>query len=212
MFPDFKELLSELNAHQVRYLIVGGYAVSFHTEPRFTKDLDIVIGADRENSKAAYSALAKFGAPLADLQPADLIEPGGFYRMGNPPIMVDILPTIAGVEFAEAWPRRVDVTLDDTLTVPVISRQDLLSAKIAAGRPQDLADAAALREIPNEHTHEAPLPSTLNVPKSIDDLQRKGREKWLKRQSREKDHSPSDPGPTKTRSREHEPDLDNDPE
>lgn len=146
MMRDFRELLSELNAHRVKYLVVGGYAVSFHTEPRFTKDLDIVIGSDPENSKAAYAALARFGAPLEGLKPDDLIEPGGFFRMGSPPVMVDILPTIAGVEFQRAWERRVEVAVDDSLTVSVISREDLLAAKIAAARPQDLVDAEALRQ------------------------------------------------------------------
>ncbi len=67
MHQDFKELLSVFNAGQVRYLIVGGYAVSFHAQPRATKDLDILIGADAENSKAVYAALAKFGAPIDGL-------------------------------------------------------------------------------------------------------------------------------------------------
>ena len=144
MYPDFKELLSALNAHQVKYLVVGGYAVSFHAAPRATRDLDILIKADPENGRAAFAALVQFGAPLEGLSSQDLIEPGSFYRMGAPPVMVDILPRISGVDFEEAWQRRVSVIIDDTLTAPFISREDLLAAKIAAGRPQDLADVAAL--------------------------------------------------------------------
>ena len=75
MHQDFKELLSAFNAGQVRYLIVGGYAVSFHAQPRATKDLDILIGADAENSKAVYAALAKFGAPIEGLSAEDFAEP-----------------------------------------------------------------------------------------------------------------------------------------
>jgi hypothetical protein len=146
MFEDFKELSSAFNAHQVKYLIVGGYAVSFHAEPRATKDLDIVISADAENSNAVYTALAKFGTPVEGLSPKGFAEPDGFFRMGTPPVMVDILPRISGVDFNDAWQRRVIVQIDDTLTVPFISREDLLAAKIAAGRAQDLADVAALRE------------------------------------------------------------------
>ena len=71
MHQDFKELLSAFNAGQVRYLIVGGYAVSFHAQPRATKDLDILIGADAENSKAVFAALAKFGAPIEGLSAAE---------------------------------------------------------------------------------------------------------------------------------------------
>ncbi len=93
MYPDFKELLSEFNAHRVKYLIVGGYAVSFHAQPRATKDLDILVRADPANGRAVYAALAKFGAPLEGLSAHDLTEPGNFFRMGSPPVMVDILPT-----------------------------------------------------------------------------------------------------------------------
>ena len=107
MYDDFKELLSALNAHRVRYLIVGGYAVSFHAEPRATKDLDILISPDTENSKAVYAALAQFGAPIEGLSAKDFAEPDGFFRMGTPPMMVDILPKIDGVEFEGAWQRRV---------------------------------------------------------------------------------------------------------
>lgn len=144
MFPDFKDLLSALNAHRVRYLIVGGYAVGLHAQPRATRDLDILIGADPDNGKAVYAALTQFGAPLQGLSARDLVEPGSFYRMGTPPVMVDILSRISGVEFEEAWQRRVTVSIDDSLSAPFISREDLLAAKLAAGRPQDLADVAAL--------------------------------------------------------------------
>ena len=146
MHQDFKELLSAFNAGQVRYLIVGGYAVSFHAQPRATKDLDILIGADAENGKAVYAALVKFGVPLEGLSAMDFTEPDNFFRMGTPPVMVDIMPKISGVEFEEAWSRRVDVQIDDDLSVPFISRQDLLTAKLCAARAQDLIDADALRE------------------------------------------------------------------
>ncbi len=146
MHRDFKELLSAFNAGKVRYLIVGGYAVSYHAQPRATKDLDILIGADAENSKAVYAALAKFGAPIEHLSAKDFVEPDNFFRMGTPPVMVDIMPKISGVEFEEAWSRRVDVQIEDDLTVHFISRQDLLIAKLAAGRAQDLIDVDALRE------------------------------------------------------------------
>lgn len=151
MFQDFKELLSLLNAHHVRYLIVGDYAVSFHAEPRTTKDLDILISPDPENSRRVYVALATFGAPVGGLNAKDFTEPDNFFRMGTPPVMVDIMPKISGVEFEGAWQRRVDVGIDDALTVPFISRQDLLAAKLSAGRPQDLADVAALESTREHH-------------------------------------------------------------
>src|ERR1700704_5967055 len=114
MHQDFKELLSAFNAGRVKYLIVGGYAVSFHAEPRATKDLDVLISADAENSRAVYAALAKFGAPVEGLSAKDFTEPGNFFRMGTPPVMVDIIPKISGVEFEDAWTRRVNVAIDDT--------------------------------------------------------------------------------------------------
>ncbi len=79
MYPDFKELLSTLNAHKVKYLIVGGYAVGFHAQPRATKDLDVFIGPDEQNARAVYDALAKFGAPLEDLIPGDLLDRMDFF-------------------------------------------------------------------------------------------------------------------------------------
>ena len=97
MYPDFKELLSALNAHRVKYLVVGAYAVSIHAQPRATKDMDILVKPDAENAKAAYAALAQFGAPLEGLTFADFAAPGAFFRMGREPVAVDILSEIPGI-------------------------------------------------------------------------------------------------------------------
>ena len=86
MYPDFKELLSVFNAHNVKYLVVGAYAVSLHAKPRTTKDLDILVKPDAENAKAAYAAPGQFGAPLEGLTFADFAEPGWFFRMGRDPV------------------------------------------------------------------------------------------------------------------------------
>ena len=145
MYPDFKELLSALNAHEVRYLIVGGYAVSIHAQPRATKDLDILVDPSKENSDALLAALKAFEAPVGKLAAEDLVAAGSFFRMGRPPAMVDIMSRIKGVEFAQAWECRVVREVDNGLSVPFISRDDLMIAKLAAGRPEDLADVAALR-------------------------------------------------------------------
>jgi hypothetical protein len=148
MYPDFKELLSTLNAHRVKYLIVGGYAVGFHAQPRATKDLDIFIRPDPKNARAVYDALATFGAPLRGVMPDDLLDRDGFFRMGHAPVMIEILPSIKGVEFDDAWRRRVEIVIDAEagLTSFMLSREDLVTAKLAAGRPQDLADVDALRK------------------------------------------------------------------
>ncbi len=142
---DFKDLLNLFNAYRVKYLIIGGYAVIKYTEPRYTKDLDLWVRADAKNAAAIFAALREFGAPLSGLTPADFAEEGYFYQMGIPPVRVDIFMSILGLTFDEAWPRRVKADFDG---VPVlfINRQDLIAAKLAAGRPQDLIDAALLAQ------------------------------------------------------------------
>jgi hypothetical protein len=147
MYPDLKDLLSVLNENGVKYLVVGGYAVSLYSEPRANKDLDIFIKADPENAGLLYAALARFGAPLEGLTAADFAERGPFLRMGREPVAVDILTEIPGVDFDEAWVDRVEHPLDPTCdwNAHFISRKHLVEAKLAAGRPQDLADVAAIR-------------------------------------------------------------------
>jgi hypothetical protein len=154
MYPDFKELLSIFNAHSVKYLIVGGYAVSFHAQPRVTKDIDLLIKPDAENATAVYAALARFGAPMEGLTPEDFSERGKFFRMGREPVAVDILPEIDGVDFDRAWEKRVEGVIDPAtgLTAYFISGSDLIAAKIASGRPQDIADVAALRKAAESQT------------------------------------------------------------
>ena len=148
MLSDYTELLSILNAHRVKYLVVGAYAVAIHAQPRATKDLDILVKADPENAKAVFAALAEFGAPMQGLTSADFEEPGPFFRMGREPVGVDILTAIPGVEFDVAWPRRIEDVFDKAtnLRANFISREDLLAAKRAAGRRQDLADIEAIEK------------------------------------------------------------------
>jgi hypothetical protein len=138
MFDDFKELLSIFRDQNVKYLIVGGYAVSLHAQPRATKDIDLFIKPDADNAKAFFAAPAKFGAPLEDLTAEDFREPGKFFRIGHPPFMVDILPEVSGVDFDFAWQRRVEAVIDPQsgLTAWFLSREDLVAAKLAAGRPK----------------------------------------------------------------------------
>jgi hypothetical protein len=108
MMPeDLKELLRAFNDHGVRYLIVGGYAFGVHAEPRATKDLDIVIRSDEENSKAVFRALAQYGAPLDDLTPSDFMD-GTTFQIGQPPARIDILQHIDGVTFDQAWENRIE--------------------------------------------------------------------------------------------------------
>jgi hypothetical protein len=141
---DFKDLLRSLNVAGIRYLIVGGYAVMVHTEPRYTKDLDIWIDRDEQNARALLGALAEFGAPIGEVKPADLTEPEVFFQIGIEPVRIDILTSVAGLVFEAAWNRRIEVDFGGE-TAPVLCRQDILAAKMAAGRPMDVEDARNLQ-------------------------------------------------------------------
>ncbi len=143
---DFSDLLKLFNKYGVRYLVIGGYAVVQYTEPRYTKDLDLWISTDPTNAEAVYTALREFGAPLVGLTAEDFAEEGYFYQMGVPPVRVDVLMGIPGLEFEAAWQKRQKVDFDD-LPVLFISRKDLIKAKLASGRPQDLIDVEALSQM-----------------------------------------------------------------
>jgi hypothetical protein len=148
MYQDYKDLLSAFHAHGVRYLVVGGYAVIYHAQPRFTKDIDLFIKADSINAQATYAALAAFGAQLEGIRPEDFAERGSFFRFGRDPHGFDILPDIPSLDFESAWERRVEGVIDPKsgLKAYFISAADLIASKLAAGRPQDLADAEAVRK------------------------------------------------------------------
>jgi hypothetical protein len=113
MYQDYKDLLSAFHAHGVRYLIVGGYAVIFHAQPRFTKDIDVFIKADLGNAQATYDALAEFGAALQNVRPEEFADRGNFFRFGRDPRGFDILPDLPGVDFDAAWERKVEGVIDE---------------------------------------------------------------------------------------------------
>lgn len=141
-----KELLSALNAHSVKYMVVGGYAVGVHAQPRVTKDIDIFIEMSPANAAAVYAALGAFGAPLGDVRPDDFLKPTSVLRIGVPPVAVDILQQIDGVTFEQAWGACEECLIDDEVMARYISADDLIANKLASGRPQDLADVAAIRQ------------------------------------------------------------------
>lgn len=144
MNSDFKELLSIFNANNVRYLVVGGYAVMKYTEPRFTKYFDLWISPDAENAEAVFKSLREFGAPLEGRTPASFTQKNSFYQMGRPPARVDILMSIDGVGFEDAWARH-ETTDFDGVPARIISRLDLIANKQASGRLQDLMDLENLK-------------------------------------------------------------------
>jgi hypothetical protein len=149
MNSDFRDLFAALNAVGARYLVVGGYALALHAEPRFTKDLDIWIDRTADNAQAVWNALAAFGAPVTGVSPADLASPDLVYQLGVPPSRVDILTSIDGVDFTRAWPRRVEERYGDQQAF-FIGLADLVENKRATGRPQDLADI----ELLERHRHD----------------------------------------------------------
>jgi hypothetical protein len=142
---DFKDLLQVFKKESVRYLIIGGYAVIKHAEPRYTKDLDIWVSADIENAEKLYSALTKFGAPVGNMTPKDFTQPGYFFTMGIAPSRVDIFFDLPALKFDECWDRRVKAKLSET-EIYFIAKDDLIKNKEVVGRLQDLADAEKLRE------------------------------------------------------------------
>ncbi len=145
MMPkDLKELLRAFNDRGVKYLIVGGYAYGVHAEPRATKDLDIFIRSDTENSQAVFHALAQFGAPLDGLSPADFMD-GSAFQIGQPPARIDLLQHIDGISFDEAWKNRIEGLIEGEIRIMVISKSDLIRNKLASGREQDILDVKRLR-------------------------------------------------------------------
>ncbi len=125
-------------------MIVGGYAVGFHGVPRYTKDLDLWVRPNPKNAARVYHALAEFGAPLGDLTPDDLCDPEHILQIGVEPVRIDILAGVPGLAAEEAFPRAVEASFGG-VPVRFVARDDLIAAKLHAGRPQDLLDVEILR-------------------------------------------------------------------
>ena len=159
---DFQDILRAFNAHNVKYLVVGGFAYGVHLEPRATKDIDLWIRNDSENAKAVFQALAEFGAPIAGMTPKDFMD-GTVFQMGQPPKRIDVIQQVSGLDFDDAWEHRLEGFIDEQTPAPVISRDDLIRNKLAAGREQDLLDVKVLRAA--EKAIQKPLPSS-SRPKS----------------------------------------------
>jgi predicted nucleotidyltransferase len=153
MYPDFLELLRVLERHRVAYALIGGYAVGIHAEPRATKDLDIVVAPTLKNAKALLKALREFGAPIDNLSEQDLVKPGLLYVFGIPPLRVDILNRLKGVDVSQLIKRAKSIKLGRT-TLRVIDIDDLIHVKTLAGRPQDRVDVKMLKKVKATRTSE----------------------------------------------------------
>lgn len=143
MNQDFVDLLRAFSAHEVRYLVVGAYALGVHGRPRATGDLDVWIEATPDNAARVMAALAEFGAPLSDVTATEFSRPGVVFQLGLPPRRIDVLTALTGLSFAEAWPHRVRSAFGP-ISVDFIGRDAFIANKRATGRAKDLGDVESL--------------------------------------------------------------------
>jgi hypothetical protein len=149
--PDFKDMLSCLKDEKVDFIIVGAYALAAHGFPRATGDIDIWVRSDAENARKVMRALAKFGAPLSDISAHDFDIPDRVVQLGVEPSRIDLLTSIDGVEFDEAWGEKITISIDE-LEIHILSKGHLIKNKLAAGRDKDQGDIAWLEK--NQNTEE----------------------------------------------------------
>ena len=143
MHQDFLDLLRAFIDREVRFLIVGAYALGVHGRPRATGDLDVWVDPTPDNAARIMEALEAYGAPLQQVAADDFSRPGIVFQMGLPPLRIDVLTELSGLTFAEAWAGRISAAFGP-LTVDVIGRDAFIKNKKATGRARDLADIEAL--------------------------------------------------------------------
>jgi predicted nucleotidyltransferase len=143
--PNFRDLLSCLNSADVRYLVVGGYAVNYHGYHRNTKDIDIWVAAEPENASRVSTALRAFGFSPRSVRSSLFLDLGTVHSFGREPLRVDLLAQPSGVEFQACYERRIEADVDG-VRVPFIGLEDLIANKAASGRTQDFADLEKLRK------------------------------------------------------------------
>lgn len=142
---DFEDFLALLNKHKIEYMVVGGYALAFHGKPRHTGDLDIWINITPENARAMVQVVKEFGMQSLGLEEADFLKPGYITQIGYPPLRIDILNHIDGLEFKEAK-KEMQIIDADGLSVRYIGLNDFVKNKLASGRPQDLNDIKEIQK------------------------------------------------------------------
>lgn len=147
MNEDFVDLLRAFADHDVRFMLVGAYALGVHGRPRATGDLDVWIDPTPSNAARVMRALAAFGAPLSGVSEEDFARPGIVFQMGLPPVRIDVLTELTGLTFDEAWPDRLRAPFGP-VEVDVIGRAAFIANKRATGRPKDLGDIHSLGEQP----------------------------------------------------------------
>ena len=140
---DFREFIELLNSNNVKYLVLGGYAVAFHGHPRYTKDLDVWLELSEENAGKVLQALNDFGFGGMNLTREDFLQKGQVIQLGYPPNRIDLINSPSGVDFAECYASKIEIEIDN-LKIPVIDLKNLKKNKKASGRLQDLADLEKL--------------------------------------------------------------------
>ena len=147
--PDYREFLSLLHTHRVKYLLVGGYAVAAHGYPRFTGDMDLWIQTNTENAENVLRVCREFGFDVPNLRVELFTDPKQMTRMGHPPLRIEILNSVSGLTFDLAWENRISEVWDE-VPVSLISLEDLRTNKRASGRLKDLADLENLPDSPGD--------------------------------------------------------------
>lgn len=144
---DFEDFVKLLNHYQVEYMVVGGYALAFHGKPRNTGDLDIWINISEQNAIKMLKVLKEFGLASMGFEKEDFLKPGYITQIGYPPLRIDILNNIDGVEFANAIERMQKVELDHGFKINYIGLKDFIQNKQASGRSQDLSDIKEIQRM-----------------------------------------------------------------
>ncbi len=143
MNPHFVEILKAFRDEEVEHLVIGAHALAAHGHVRATLDIDLWVNPTSENAGRTWRALQQFRAPLSKMQVGDFAEPQVLYQIGVPPSRIDIMTSITGLEFDDAWPNRIMASFGDVVA-PVLGLEDMRKAKRAAGRLKDLADLEEL--------------------------------------------------------------------
>lgn len=143
--PDIKDLIHLLQKHQVKFVLIGGHAVMCYAHPRYTKDIDFLVSIDEQSAKGCIDALIEFGIPSDQINKRLFFEEGNFFKVGQEPWRIDLITSVTGLAFADIYQRSVVMVLSN-LNIHVISKDDLITLKTLAARPQDLLDVEALKK------------------------------------------------------------------
>ena len=145
---DYKEMLQILLNNEVKFLIVGAYAMGAYGYPRATGDFDIWIEASLDNSRKIYKSLSEFGSPLSDIAKDTFTKKGIIFQIGVAPRRIDIITHIDGVDFQEAYQSKENIEIEK-LSIPFISKENLIKNKQSTGREKDKLDVNYLKENKN---------------------------------------------------------------